>query len=81
MNGPINVSVASQKTRRKLHRNRLERIKESKWGTSCKSSESNILETQVIFSYSYSELARTLLPVESTIAKIKITHHRVMRDV
>ena len=32
-----NASVASEKTRRKLHRNVLERIKEPKWGISCKS--------------------------------------------
>ena len=56
MNGPMNRSVASQKTRRKLHKKIYERIKESEWGTSCKSSESNILETQVIFAmYGYSE--------------------------
>ena len=41
MNGPMNASAASQKTRRKFHRKVFERIKESK-------CESNILETSVI---------------------------------
>ena len=36
MNGSINASVSSQKTRMKLRRKVFERIKESKWGTSCK---------------------------------------------
>ena len=54
MNECMNASVASQKTRRKLHRKIFERIKDSKWETSCKSNESNILETHVIFpSYTY----------------------------
>ena len=34
MNGPMNASAASQKTRRKLHKKLFERIKESKWGKS-----------------------------------------------
>ena len=56
MNGPMNGSVASQKTRRKLHKKIYERIKESEWRISCKSSESNILETQIIFAmYGHSE--------------------------
>ena len=45
----MNASVASQKARRKLDRMIFDRIKESKWRTCCKSNESNILETQVIF--------------------------------
>ena len=50
MNGSINGSVTSQKTKKKkLHKKIFEKIKESKWGTFCKSSESNILETQFIF--------------------------------
>ena len=48
MNGAVNAIVAGQKTRRKLHRKIFETIKDAKWGTSCKSSESNILETQVV---------------------------------
>ena len=32
--GNMNASVASQKTRRKLHKKVFERIKESTWGTS-----------------------------------------------
>ena len=36
MNEPINASVASQNTGGKLHKKVFERIKESKWGTSCK---------------------------------------------
>ena len=35
--GNIYTSAASQRTRRKLHKKVFERIKESKWGTSCKS--------------------------------------------
>ena len=49
----MEASVASQKKKkkkkRKLHRKIFEMIEESNWGTSCKSSESNILKTQVIF--------------------------------
>ena len=67
MNGTMNASVANQKMRRKLHRKIFERIKESKWETSCKSNEANILETQVVLLIcSYTELSRTLLPIEST---------------
>ena len=47
MNGFMNASVASQKTRTKMHRNAFERIEQSKWAKSCK-CESNIEATQVI---------------------------------
>ena len=33
----MNETIASQNKRRKMHRKVFERIKESKWGTSCKS--------------------------------------------
>ena len=49
MNGPMNGSFTSQKTKNKLHKKIFEKIKESKWGTFFKSNESNILETQFIF--------------------------------
>ena len=36
MKGPMNASIAGQKTGRKLHRKVFERIKRKKWGTSYK---------------------------------------------
>ena len=66
--------------RKKLHRKAFERIKESKWGTSCKSENQTSLIQK---SYSlYSKLAsRTLFPVESTNSiKIKIAHYRAIGD-
>ena len=64
MKGLVNSIIVSHKMRKKWHGKLFEQIKESKWGTYCKSSQSNILETQVIFPIA-SELTRTLLPVES----------------
>ena len=77
----MNTSLASQKTRRKLHKTVFERMKESKWGTSCKSIWiKNPWNTSHI-PYLASELTKTLLPVESTNnRKIKITHHRIIQD-
>ena len=65
---------------RKLHRKAFERIKESKWGTSCISENQTFL---ILKSYSLcSKLAsRTLFAVESTNSiKLKITHHRAIGD-
>ena len=65
---------------RKLDRKAFERIKESKWWTSCISENQTFL---ILKSYSLcSKLAsRTLFAVESTNSiKRKITHHRAIGD-
>ena len=62
-----------QKTRRKLHKKVFERIKESKWGTSCK-------YLWIKHPWYTNELARTLFPVGvESIKNIKIKWtHRVV---
>ena len=68
-----------QKTRREFHKKVYERIRESKCGASSKFfSIKHPWNTSHI---PYSELTRTLFPVESTNnTKIKIRHRRVIRD-
>ena len=70
----MNASVASQKQKT---RKAFMRIKESKWGTSCKSMW--IKHPWNTSHIPYSDLAKTLFPVENrNNVKIKITHHRVI---
>ena len=60
-----------------------ERIKESKWGTSCKSSISKILETQVIFPIAivnYPELY-FLLKVQITKTNITLDRERELYEL
>ena len=55
------------------------KIKESKWGTSCKSMW--IKHPWNTGHIPYSDLAKTLFPVENrNNVKIKITHHRVIGE-
>ena len=75
----MNLSIASQEMRRKLHRKVIKKIKESEWGTSCKYLWVKLSWNTIHIPYR--ELARNLFPVESTNnIKIKITHHRVTPD-
>ena len=70
---------ASQKARRKSHGKVLERIKQLKWGNSCKSMW--IRQLWNTGHIPYSELAGTLFPFESTNnIKIKGIRHRVTGD-
>ena len=75
----MNVGVASQKTRRKLHRNVFKRIKESKWGASCKS----MWIKQPLNAYSLWRGQATALfsPAESkNNTKIKVTQQKARGD-
>ena len=68
----MSASVASQTTRRKLHKKVFERINQNDKHL-VNLCELNNFETQVILLNSYSELARTLFPFVSTndLTKIK----------
>ena len=55
-------------------------IKESKWGTSCKSGESNILKTQVIFPIAIVNSPELYFLLQVQITKIKITLHGFIGD-
>ena len=75
MNGPMNTSVASQKTRGKLHWKIFERIKESKWGTPCKSLKHKSYSLQLV------NLPELQLLLKVQITKIKIAHHSYRKQI
>ena len=82
----MNTSVTNQKTRRKLHRNVIERIKESKWGIfvnqttlMMKHRSTGSLYLLNIFTRL---INRPLFPVLKVqiMKKVKMTCHKVIGD-
>ena len=72
-----------QKARRKLHRKRFERIKESKWEVPLESNQTSFkYKWQVIATYSIYDISEQseLLEVYINNIKVKITRHRGIGD-